>query len=141
MKIESIEHHQRPHGDQIVIKDFSKKDYQMFLRLLRNLGLKRNHSAEKKIKYYQKKGLNLYLKEKHSSRYKRFLIIARGKLSKIFYSEYIERIYTNNNSELNFLYMPSKKFFAGTWKSSKFNINEFISLVSSNHAPTYLQEA
>lgn len=117
---------------RINIKQFDIDNYNALLKLLKNLGLKRNKRAEQRIRKYALKGYKKLILEK-TQNIKEFNEKIKEYKKECKESELKEGIFESRINSFHFTYCQKAKFLAGGWMSKQFDKDEFCSLMLSNN--------
>ena len=118
--------------DRLIIKKFDNNNYNSLLKLLKNLGLKRNREAEQMIRKYALKGYKKLVLDKTKNRGEFNEKIKEYKKERKE-SDLKEGIFESRINSFHFIHCQKAKFLSGGWKSKKFNKSEFFSLLLSNN--------
>lgn len=118
--------------DRIIIRKLKDSEYKSILKLLKNLGLKRDRTTEK---FFKKASLNGYKKLigseiKDKKEFNKKIKEYKKELKK---SKLDEGVFESKEHNFQFAHSIYKgNTLAGSWKSKKFNADEFFSLILSN---------
>lgn len=115
----------------MIVRRFNNDNYNFLLKLLKNLGIKKNKKAEQKIRKYALEGYKKLILEKTKDS-KEFNKKIREYKKEINKSNLESGIFECEKHSFQFTFSPKEKLLVGNFKSKEFNIDEFYSLILSN---------